>query len=132
MSVRIAMAALIRRDEVLLAHRHPERQWYPNCWDLIGGHIEAGETPEDAVRRECREEVGVTLTQLRPATLTVADPNIEAHAFVVTGWQGHPSNLAPAEHDALGWFRIDGLAGLTFADELVMPWLTQIITDHSS
>ena len=34
---------------------------FPNHWDLFGGHLEAGETPEQALVRVVREEVGVDL-----------------------------------------------------------------------
>jgi 8-oxo-dGTP diphosphatase len=36
---------------------------YPNHWDLIGGHVEAGETPEQALVRETKEEIGFDLRQ---------------------------------------------------------------------
>jgi 8-oxo-dGTP diphosphatase len=36
---------------------------FPNHWDLFGGHLEAAETPEQALVRAVREEVGVELKQ---------------------------------------------------------------------
>jgi 8-oxo-dGTP pyrophosphatase MutT (NUDIX family) len=41
---RVAAAALVNSDRVLLSHRHPSRRWYPNVWDIPGGHIEDDET----------------------------------------------------------------------------------------
>jgi len=38
---------------------------FPNCWDLIGGHVEEGETPEEALIREVKEELGITLDDFR-------------------------------------------------------------------
>ena len=38
---------------------------FPNHWDLIGGHVEDGETPEQALVRETKEEIGVELKQWR-------------------------------------------------------------------
>jgi 8-oxo-dGTP diphosphatase len=38
---------------------------FPNHWDLIGGHVEEGETPEQALVRETKEEIGVELKQWR-------------------------------------------------------------------
>ena len=31
---------------------------YPNCWDILGGHVEDGETPEECIVREMAEEIG--------------------------------------------------------------------------
>lgn len=113
--IPIAAAALVRDGRVLLAHRHPARRWYPDCWDLVGGHIEPGESPVHAVTRECREELGVDIHDPRPVAMTVSDPTLEMHAFLVTRWDGEPVNAAPEEHDDLGWFRPGDLAGLTLA-----------------
>ena len=113
---RIAMAVLARQGQVLLVHRHPERRFYPDCWDLPGGHIEPGESPEEAVRRECWEEIGVHLRGVRPVAMTSSDPSLEVYAFLATSWEGEPSNLAPDEHDDMRWFRPRELSDLVLAD----------------
>lgn len=50
------------RGEFLLALRD-NKSWipFPNHWDLIGGHVEEGETPEEALKREYMEELGLEL-----------------------------------------------------------------------
>lgn len=111
----IAVAALVRDGHVLLAHRHPSRRRYPDCWDLVGGHVEPGELPRQAVGRECLEELGVRIHDPRPVPMTISDPTLEMHAFVVTRWDGEPVNAAPEEHDDLRWFRPEDLADLTMA-----------------
>jgi 8-oxo-dGTP pyrophosphatase MutT (NUDIX family) len=50
--ISIAVEALVRDGLVLLGHRHPSRPVYPDYWDLVGGHVEAGESPHQAVTRE--------------------------------------------------------------------------------
>jgi 8-oxo-dGTP pyrophosphatase MutT (NUDIX family) len=114
---RIAMALLVRQGQVLMVHRHPERQFYPNCWDLPGGHVEGGEAPVDAARRECLEEIGVTVRGLHAIPMACSDPLLETHAFMVESWDGEPRNAAPAEHDAIQWFEIDDLSDLDLADD---------------
>lgn len=119
--VHIAVAALVRDGQILLVHRHPERRRYPDCWDLVGGHIELGESPQEAVVRECREELGVDLLDPRPFPLTFTDPTLVMHAFVVEHWTGEPVNAAPDEHDDLRWFGPEAVAGLTLADPASLP-----------
>jgi 8-oxo-dGTP diphosphatase len=115
-TVAIATAALVRDGRVLMVHRHPERRWYPDCWDLVGGHIEAGESPEQAVIRECGEELNVRIIDPKPTPMAFTDPTIEMHAFVVARWEGEPVNAAPDEHDDLRWFEPCELAQLKLAD----------------
>ncbi|GAA1596380.1 8-oxo-dGTP diphosphatase MutT [Kribbella hippodromi] len=113
--IRIAVAALVRDGLVLLVHRHPGREVYPDCWDLVGGHVEPGELPKQTVERECFEELGVRVHEPVRVPMTISDPNLDMYAFLVTRWDGEPVNAEPAEHDDLRWFRPSDLADLKLA-----------------
>ncbi|WP_427893140.1 NUDIX domain-containing protein [Kribbella sp. GL6] len=130
--IRIAVAALVRDGLVLLVHRHPERQVYPDCWDLVGGHVEPGESPEEAVRRECLEELGVGIHQPLPVPYKVADPKLDMRAFLVSRWDGEPVNAAPDEHDDLAWFRPDQLETLNLAHPASLPSIRNAISSDPS
>ena len=56
--------ALILDDDgrVFVQRRSAARSLFPNCWDVVGGHVEPGESFEDAMRREVREETGWQVT----------------------------------------------------------------------
>lgn len=128
----IAIAALVSNDRLLLAHRHPARRWYPNCWDLVGGHVEPGESPADAVRRECREEIAVEITAWVPVDVHLDAPDLLAHAFLVTQWTGQPMNAAPEEHDQLGWFSSGEISTLLLAHPSYVEWLPNLILNGRS
>lgn len=50
--------AIITRGEKFLAARRAPGQKFAGSWEFPGGHIEPGETPEQAAERECSEELG--------------------------------------------------------------------------
>ncbi|NNG38747.1 NUDIX domain-containing protein [Flexivirga sp. ID2601S] len=116
-----ATAVLVRNDRVLMTHRHPAREAYPDRWALPGGHVEPGESSRDAVVRECLEELGIHVRDPRPVPLTVHAPHLTTDGFVVTRWDGEPANLAPGEHDDLRWCRPDELAHLQLAHPESLP-----------
>ncbi|HHU10832.1 MAG TPA: NUDIX domain-containing protein [Intrasporangiaceae bacterium] len=123
----VAVAAIVADGRALLAHRHPDREWYPDCWDLVGGHIDPGERPVDALRRECREELGIEVQDPIAVPMPSSDPAVEVHGFVVSSWSGTPTNLAPDEHDDLRWFGPDELDSLRLADPAILPVLTRVL-----
>jgi 8-oxo-dGTP diphosphatase len=61
MAEAIVAGAMIKDGRVLLCHRSPHRRWYPDVWDLPGGHVELGETPTEALKRELLEELSVSV-----------------------------------------------------------------------
>ncbi len=55
------VAALIRQGEKFMIFQRPESKTRAFQWEFVGGKVEAGETLEEALIRECREEIGVTV-----------------------------------------------------------------------
>lgn len=60
---RIAQVLLFDRQGKLIIYQRDDKPQipFPNHWDLIGGHVEEGETPEQALVRETQEEIGLGL-----------------------------------------------------------------------
>ncbi len=54
-----------KEDKVLLQHRYETAKLLPDYWAFFGGGIEEGETPEQAVAREAKEELGIELKDFR-------------------------------------------------------------------
>lgn len=55
------VAALIRQGEKFMIFQRPETKTRAFQWEFVGGKVEEGETLEEALIRECREEIGVTV-----------------------------------------------------------------------
>jgi mutator protein MutT len=125
---RIVTGVLRDGDRVLLCHRSATRRWYPDVWDLPGGHVEPGEDPRQSLVRELREELGITaphpsgppIRELRTATF-------DMQIWLVDRWTGSPVNAAPDEHDAVAWFETSDLAGLRLAHEPYLAMLTAVL-----
>jgi 8-oxo-dGTP pyrophosphatase MutT (NUDIX family) len=125
----VAAGIVVRAAQVLLCHRSPDRAWYPDVWDLPGGHSATGETPRAALVRELREELGIAITvpdEPEFARLVAAD--FDCRMWVITEWVGTPSNMAPHEHDDVAWWSSSEIGGLRLAHEAYPALIRRALT----
>ena len=60
---------LLRRGRLLILRRKEDDDTYPGMWDCVGGHFENGESAEECMIREAKEESGLDVTIVRPGPL---------------------------------------------------------------
>jgi 8-oxo-dGTP diphosphatase len=125
---RIVAAVLRAGNRMLLCHRSAGRRWYPDVWDLPGGHVEDGELPGAALVRELREELGIAIpAPSGPPLREIRADTFDMQIWLVDGWTGTPINAAPDEHDAIAWFEETDLAELHLAHERYLPAFTEVL-----
>lgn len=126
---QVVAALLVRADSVLLCHRSVEREWYPDVWDLPGGHVEGHESGPDALARELREELGITpLVPLGDHSFSRSSEEFAMRVWIMRRWSGTPTNRAPEEHDEIGWFAAADTASLKLADSCYRSWILEILS----
>ena len=88
----VAVGILLREaDGALLITSRPQGKPYAGYWEFPGGKIEAGETVEQALRRELQEELGVTIAEAHAWKVTEHDyPHalVRLHWCKVSRWSG--------------------------------------------
>jgi ADP-ribose pyrophosphatase YjhB (NUDIX family) len=104
--------AIVAGGRILLVQRLREPE--AGCWGLPGGKVDFLEPLETAVVREIREELDITLRDIR--LLCVADqidPGRGEHwvapTYTTSRFDGEPRNLEPEKHGGMGWFPLDAL-----------------------
>ena len=87
----VAVGVLIASDGRFLLTSRPEGKVYAGYWEFPGGKLEAGETVEQALRRELQEEIGITIGAAQPWREKLVDyPHalVRLHFCKVFDWTG--------------------------------------------
>lgn len=118
--IHCAAGLVLRDGKILLGLRAPDSKTYPNVWDVFGGHVEPGETVEQALRRELGEELDITPIGFQLIARHVEpDPARNGrclyHFFKVTAWRGPGPRLCGAEHSEIRWYGLDEALALDLA-----------------
>ena len=98
-------AVLVRDGKLLLDLRSSARRLCPNCWDMVGGHVEPGETSKETLCRELQEEIGVTPTVFH-AIGELFDETDHCRLYRVDDWTGGEPAICNDEHVDLRWFSV--------------------------
>lgn len=119
------VAALIWDKDRFLICQRPKHKARGLLWEFVGGKVEPGETKEQALIRECREELAITVTPGKVFLDVVHDyPDLLVHLtlFRATIAEGVPQML---EHNDIRWITVDEIGGYPFcpADEEILKRL---------
>ena len=104
--LEVAAALIYNADSRFLICQRPAHKARALQWEFPGGKIEAGETPEEALVRECREEMDITVRcEGEYADLVYAYPDITVHLHLIACriQKGEPAKI---EHSDMRWITL--------------------------
>jgi 8-oxo-dGTP diphosphatase len=127
----VVAAALVDVDGRVLLSQRPKGKRLEGLWEFPGGKIDADERPEDALIRELREELDVTVKADCLAPLTFAshaydDFHLLMLLYACRRWEGF---VQPLDGQALKWVRPKDMRAYPMppADEPLIPHLEDLL-----
>ena len=111
--IRVTAAIIIDSDKVFIAKRKPPGKM-PGKWEFPGGKIEEGETPEQCLRRELREELGVEV-----AVGECVGTNVHRYDFYQIDLLAYKARILGGkirltDHSDMAWVKAEDLSGYEF------------------
>lgn len=124
------VAALIWDGDRFMICQRPAHKARALLWEFVGGKVEPGETKEQALIRECREELDITLdvgSVFMDATHEYPDITVHLTLFNAAIASGTPKLL---EHNDLKWITPSEIPNYAFcpADEVILEQLKMLIS----
>ena len=128
MNITEVVAALIWDGDKFMICQRPAHKARALLWEFVGGKVEPGETNEQALIRECREELAVTLSVGDVFMDVIHEyPDITVHLtlFNATIAEGVPQML---EHNDIRWITVEEIDQYDFcpADTEILERLKQL------
>jgi 8-oxo-dGTP diphosphatase len=101
----VVACALINEYGKILINERPMGKDYAGYWEFPGGKVDEGETPEEAIIRELKEEINIDVTGSCLAPLSFTEKQYDNYYVVVLlyvcrRWDGH---IMPMEEQELAW-----------------------------
>jgi len=122
------VAALIWEGEKFMICQRPAHKASGLLWEFVGGKVEPGETKEQALIRECREELAVTLSVgnvFMDVIHEYSDITVHLTLFSATIADGVPQKL---EHNDIRWIAPSEIPNYTFcpADKEILEKICEV------
>ena len=119
------VAALIWDGDRFMICQRPAHKARGLLWEFVGGKVEPGETRQQALVRECREELDITVKPgevFMEVTHTYPDLTVHLTLFSAAIAEGTPKKL---EHNDIRWIRVEDIDSYDFcpADRVILEKL---------
>lgn len=127
--IKVTAAIIEKEGKVLLAKRN-KNDPLRDKWEFAGGKIENGETPEECLKRELHEELGIDAEIggfLCSSKYSYDHISINLLAYRVKGYTGE---LNPTDHDAIEWVSPSDFYKYDFP-EADKPIIEYLVKDYS-
>ncbi len=126
------VTAMIRKGSQVLIGRRPDGHSLAGQWEFPGGKVEMGETPQEALARELKEELGIQAQIGAPRTASTQfypEVGILLIFFEVWFWKGEPR---PIHHSDIRWVLPEELRNLKIpeSNRLLLPTLLEILSEN--
>ena len=124
--VQVAVGVLVRTDGAFLLTSRPEGKAYAGYWEFPGGKLEAGETIEEALRRELQEEIGIAIQNCelwKTERIDYPHALVQLNFCKVTQWSGE---LQMLESQSCTWQQLPVLVTPVLPGTVpVLQWFAQ-------